>query len=209
MRKHCPCGVFGAPEWSILPAMQRPKSIPNLAVLAPGYGGGPEQQILQALAKRLAEAGFVSQAVAFSTQGRRPSKGYASEIVDLKKVRESLLAGSSGKVALVGRSFGGRMCTFLAAKETPEALAVLGYPVAPPGRPRPDDEAALLSLKCPTLIVQGSRDELGPVEVLERLAARNPLIRLHVVPGAGHGFGKQEPAAIAAVVAWLQETMAA
>ena len=178
-------------------------------VLAPGYGGGPDQRILQSLAKRLETAGVTSEAVAFSTQGRRPSRGYLSEVDDLRKVRDSLLARSPGKVALVGRSFGGRMCTFLAAQEPPDALAVLGYPIAPPGRPRPEDEAALLSLTCPTLIVQGSRDELGPLDVLERTAQQNPRIQVRVVPGAGHSFGKQEPGAIEAVALWLQEVLGA
>ncbi|MBF8299133.1 MAG: dienelactone hydrolase [Dehalococcoidia bacterium] len=190
----------------------------NVAVLAPGYGGGPDQRILKAMAVRLSALGILSQGVAFSTQGRRPSRGYLSEMGDVRGVRDALLAQAGGinlsygaaseiRLGLVGRSFGGRICTFLAAEEPPDALAVLGYPIAPPGRPRPGDEAALLSLRCPTLIVQGDRDELGPMEALTGIAAQNPHIKVHSIPGVGHSFGKQEKAAIEAVALWLGEVL--
>ena len=95
------------------------------------------------------------------------------------------------------------MCTFVAAKEPPDALAVLGYPIAPPNRARPEDEAALLALRCPTLIVQGDHDELGPLEVLECIAAQNPNITLAVITGAKHSYGRREGEAVEATAQWL------
>jgi len=80
---------------------------------------------------------------------------------------------------------------------------ILGPPIAPPGRPRPADEAALLGIACPTLIVQGDRDELGPLAVLERIAGQNPRIDLVVLRGTGHEFGKAEVEAIDAAARWL------
>ena len=57
---------------------------------------------------------------------------------------------ATDRVVLIGRSFGGRMCTRVAAVEPPAALVLLGHPIAPRNRPRPDDEAALQLRACPT-----------------------------------------------------------
>ena len=84
------------------------------------------------------------------------------------------------------------MCAFLAAVEPPDALAILGHPISPPDRPRPADEDALQGMRCPTLVVQGQHDELGPLAVLQRIALVNPLIDLAVIEGAGHDFGAKE-----------------
>lgn len=177
------------------------------AVLAPGYGGGPEQRILRLIEEQLALDGFACALIAFGTQGRRPSKGYEAELADLRRAHDGIRARHPGPLALVGRSFGGHICTFLAAKEPPGALAILGYPIAPMERPRPGDEAALLALTCPTRIVQGDRDGVGPLNVIERIAAANPRITPAVIPGAGHGYGKQEGAAIEAWATWLNKIL--
>jgi predicted alpha/beta-hydrolase family hydrolase len=111
-------------------------------------------------------------------------------------------------LALVGRSFGGRVCTRLAAVEPPAALVVLGHPISPRGRPRPDDEAALAAVRCPTLIVQGEHDALGPLDVLQRIAAANPAIELYVLKGVGHQFGLRTAEGLEYAAAWLVKTLA-
>jgi predicted alpha/beta-hydrolase family hydrolase len=177
------------------------------AVLAPGYGGTADQPILRKLGAALDRFGIASRAVTFRTRGTRPSKDYASEIADLRAARDALRAAGFERIALVGRSFGGRISAFLAEREPPDALAILGYPIAPPKRPRPRDEAALAATTCPTLIVQGEKDELGPFAVLERIAANNPRIDLVRIAGAEHDFGANEPEAVAAAARWLDSVL--
>lgn len=176
------------------------------AVLAPGYGGTAEQPILRALARRLTEFDISSRAITFRTRGNRPSREYATELEDLRAARDALRAEHE-KIALVGRSFGGRMCAFLATLEPPDALAILGHPISPPERPRPADEDALQGMRCPTLVVQGQHDELGPLAVLQRIALVNPLIDLAVIEGAGHDFGPRESLAVDQVARWLDATL--
>lgn len=171
------------------------------AVLAPGYGGTAEQPLLRKLATRLETDGIATARITFST--KRPSRGYVAEKQELRAARDELIARAGPPVALVGRSFGGRMCAFLAAEEPPDALVILGHPISPPDRPRPADEAALLGIGCPTLVVQGDRDELGPLAVLERIAGQNPRIDLVVLRGAGHEYGNHEAEAIDAAARWL------
>ncbi len=175
----------------------------NGAVLVPGYGGDEDQPILRALVIALGEVGMLAHPMAFSTRKRRPSKDYAAEISELRARRETLRDLGAERIALVGRSFGGRICAFLADQEPPDALAILGHPIGPPGRPRPRDEAVLEAVRCPTLVVQGERDELGPLAILERIAGRNPRIDLVRIAGAGHDFGSKEQEAVSAVARWL------
>ncbi|TMC25513.1 MAG: hypothetical protein E6J27_14925 [Chloroflexi bacterium] len=176
------------------------------AVLAPGYGGSATQPILRSLTKALAAYNIDALPITFRTSGRRPSRDYADELADLRTARDELRR-SHHLVALVGRSFGGRMCAFLAEQEPPDALAIVGHPIAPPGRPRPRDESALAATRCRTLVVQGSEDELGPVAVLERIAGQSPLIDLIVIAGAGHELGSHEREAVEHVARWLDAAL--
>jgi predicted alpha/beta-hydrolase family hydrolase len=149
----------------------------------------------------------VTARITFST--KRPSRGYETEKQELRAARDELVAEAGAPVALIGRSFGGRMCAFLAAGEPPDALVILGHPISPPGRPRPADEAALLGIRCPTLVVQGDRDELGPLAILERIAGQNPRIDLVVLRGAAHEYGAHEAEAIEAAARWLTSLLRA
>lgn len=177
------------------------------ALLAPGYGGGADQPILRAIARALAAVGIAASPMTFSARGKRPSRGYRSELDDLRAGRDALRLQYGGPLALVGRSFGGRMCALLAAAEPPDALAIVGHPIAPPGKPRPADEAALAAVACPTLVVQGEWDELGPPAVLQRIAGANARIDLVVIAGAGHDFGPREDEAARAVARWLDAVL--
>ena len=177
------------------------------AVLAPGYGGTAEQPILRKLGAALEGFGITSKAITFRMRGSRPSKDYVSEIEDLRAARDALRGAGCERVALVGRSFGGRICAFLAEQEPPDALVILGHPIAPPKGPRPRDEAALAATTCPTLVVQGDKDELGPFAVLERIAAKNPRVDLVRIAGAGHDFGASEREAVVAAARWLDSVL--
>jgi predicted alpha/beta-hydrolase family hydrolase len=172
------------------------------AVLAPGYGGSADQTILVALAQRLEAVGIVARRMGFSRP--RPVEDFAPELHELRQARDELHSQGLQKLALIGRSFGGRMCTRLAALEPPDALVVLGHPISPPNRPRPDDEAALAQVRCPTLIVQGEHDRLGPLEVLRRIALSNPNVEIVVLQGVGHQFGKRQNEGLQQATAWLE-----
>jgi uncharacterized protein len=167
------------------------------AVLAPGASGSADQSIIVAMAKRLDALGFQTRRISFS----RPPRGdLASHVEDVRQARDAL---KTDKIALVGRSFGGRVCARLAAIEPPDALVVLGHPISPPNRPRPDDEAALQAVRCPTLIVQGERDVLGPLNVLKRIARVNRAIEIYVLAGVGHQFGALQNDGLDHAAEWL------
>jgi uncharacterized protein len=177
------------------------------AVLAPGYGGSAEQPILRAMAAQLTSVGVMPRTMGFSRS--KPSGDFTPELDDLRRVRDDLARTGATQIALVGRSFGGRMCTRLAAIEPPAALVVLGHPISPPNRPRLDDEAALAAVTCPTLIIQGERDRLGPLSVLQKIAAQNSHIEIVVLPDVGHQFGARQAEGVRRAAEWLVTTLEA
>ncbi|MBK7865186.1 MAG: dienelactone hydrolase family protein [Archangiaceae bacterium] len=163
-------------------------------VLVPGFNGTAAQPLLVRLARLLEQQGLSAKRVTLPRG--RPSPGLALEARALQ---------AHGGDAYVGRSFGGRVCLRV-PREVPRVL--LGFPVRPVGRPRPDDEAALLGVRAPTLILQGAQDELGPLEVLEPLVAQNPQLTLEVIDGAGHGFGRHERRVLERAAEWLVKALA-
>lgn len=166
-------------------------------VLLPGFGGAADQPVLVKLGQRL-------EALGFSCRRRAPKRGKLTPALELETTwLQAVLAEAPGPHVLVGRSFGGRVCARLAKRELVQACVLLGFPVRPPGKRRPLDEAALLEVTVPTLIVQGDEDELGPLKVLEKLVKQNRLLTLHVLGGAGHSFGRHEAAALDHAAAWL------
>jgi predicted alpha/beta-hydrolase family hydrolase len=154
------------------------------------------------MAGLLEAVGITAHRIGFSRP--RPGGDFATELDDLRRARDVLLQQGVERLALVGRSFGARMCARLAAIEPPHALVLLGHPISPPNRPRPDDEAALEAVRCPTLIVQGDRDRLGPLAVLQRIASTNPNLEIVVLEGVGHQFGPRQAEGLNAAASWLQ-----
>jgi hypothetical protein len=167
-------------------------------VLLPGYGGTAAQPVLVSLAQRLTRLGYSCHRHAVPRGRLTPDLAAQTEWL------EGILDGLEGPAVLVGRSFGGRVCARVAARRPVEALVLLGFPLRPPGRLRPLDEAALAGVRCPTLVVQGDRDELGPLAVVRRVARLNPLVSVHVIEGAGHAFGRHTQGALDAAVGFIE-----
>lgn len=168
-------------------------------LLLPGFGGAASQPVLVKLERRLVALGFECRRLA-PPRGR-PTPGLEREVAWLR----AHLDAAPGPVAVVGRSFGGRLGVRVADRLA--ALVLLGFPARPPGKRRPLDEQALVAAPCPTLVVQGTKDPLGPMRVIQALAAKNPRVEVLPVRGAAHGFGRHEPAALDAAAAWLDRTL--
>jgi predicted alpha/beta-hydrolase family hydrolase len=151
-------------------------------VLLPGFGGAADQPILLQLERRLAGPTFACRRLA-------PPRGKLEPSLSAQTAwLEERLAEAAGPHVAIGRSFGGRLCVRVAARVELRACVLLGFPVRPPGKQRPLDEAALAALRCPTLIIQGSQDELGPLKVLRPILKANPRLELHVLEGGAHAW---------------------
>ena len=91
-----------------------------------------------------------------------------------------------------GKSFGGRM-TSQAQAVTPLAsvrgLAFLGFPLHPAGKPSRDRAKHLADIRIPMLFLQGTRDALAELNLLEPVViGLGPLATLHLLKEADHSF---------------------
>lgn len=87
---------------------------------------------------------------------------------------------------------GGRM-TSSAAAEAPlsgvQGLIFLGFPLHAPGKPGDKRAAHLEDVGVPMLFLQGTRDSLARLDLIERVCQRlGDRATLHIVEGGDHSF---------------------
>jgi len=164
-------------------------------VLAHGAGAGMTHPFMAAAARGLAERGIATLRFQF------PAMERGSKRVDTPKAAHAAVRGAVAEaarqlpgVALFagGKSFGGRM-TSQAQGEAPlpgvRGLAFLGFPLHPAGRPAAERGAHLASVRIPMLFLQGSRDDLASLALLEPVVeSLAPRATLAVFADADHSF---------------------
>jgi predicted alpha/beta-hydrolase family hydrolase len=91
-----------------------------------------------------------------------------------------------------GRSFGGRMTSQAQAEEPlpgVRGLAFIGFPLHPAGRPGIERAAHLSEIGIPMLFLQGTRDELATLDLLNPVVhGLGPNATLELVDDADHSF---------------------
>ena len=145
---------------------------------------------MQRWKERLSTIGDV---VAFDYSYMREGRRRPDPLRELVAAHRLALADARQKIAapiiLIGKSMGGRIGCHVALEEKVDALVCLGYPLCGTGdRTRLRDEV-LRALRTPVLFVQGTRDSLCPLDLLERVRAemKAPSV-LHVVVGGDHSL---------------------
>ena len=92
-------------------------------------------------------------------------------------------------VFLIGKSMGGRIGCHLALEEKVQGLVCLGYPLCAMGDRSKMRDEVLRSLGTPILFVQGTRDALCPLDLLEEVRARMTApSTLHIVEDGDHSL---------------------
>ena len=181
--------------------------------LAPGAGGSAESPAFVELASSLEASGVPVQRMDFPYRlaGRqRPDPPAVLEA----SVRERAcsfarhLGTETSTLVLGGRSMGGRICSQVVAEGLPAAgLALVSYPLHPPGRPERLRVAHFPQLRVPCLFVSGTKDAFATRDELETATAAIPGPVSHVwLEGADHGLRKHGAAAAAAILQWLAST---
>ena len=172
-----------------------PPGASSCLVLGHGAGAGMTHPFMAAVAQGLAERGLATLRYQF------PFMEHGSKRPDLPKVAHATVRAAVAEarrccpdLPLVagGKSFGGRMTSQAqAAVAMPgvAGLAFLGFPLHPAGKPSIERAAHLDAVEVPMLFLQGTRDELADLALLqpvvERLGAR---ATLHRVDDADHAF---------------------
>lgn len=102
---------------------------------------------------------------------------------------EALAARHAGPVFLVGKSMGGRVGCHLALEARVAGLVCLGYPLCGAGDRAKLRDQVLIALTTPVLFVQGTRDPLCPLDLLEDVRGKmSAPSSLHVVDGGDHSL---------------------
>lgn len=92
-------------------------------------------------------------------------------------------------VFLIGKSMGGRIGCHVALEEPVAGVICLGYPLCGGGDPAKLRDKVLRALRTPILFVQGTRDPLCPLELLQNIIGELQAEHfLHVVDGGDHSL---------------------
>jgi len=165
----------------------------TVVVLGHGAGGNRRTPMLLALAEALAGSGRAALLYNFpyaERRTRRPDPPRALEAAARAAARLALEKTGALRVVHGGRSLGGRIASQVVAAGEPAAgLALLAYPLHPPGRPEQLRDAHLSRITVPMLFVQGTRDAFAREDLLARtVSGLGPRAELARVAEADHSF---------------------
>jgi uncharacterized protein len=144
-------------------------------VMAHGAGAGMAHPFMAAIANELAERGIATLRYQFPYMERGSKRPDTPKLAQAT-VRAAVAETSRllPRLALVagGKSFGGRMTSQAqAAAPLPgvRGLVFLGFPLHPAGKPSDERGKHLLEVRIPMLFLQGTRDELAQLQLLQAL----------------------------------------
>jgi predicted alpha/beta-hydrolase family hydrolase len=134
-------------------------------ILAHGAGAAMDTPFMETIAIGVAAAGIAVVRFEFPYMARRRLDGTRRppdrQPVLLDAWRRVFASIASQRVAIGGKSMGGRMASLIADDVGAAALVCLGYPFHPPGKPERLRTEHLQTLATPALILQGERDPFG------------------------------------------------
>jgi uncharacterized protein len=173
----------------------RPARARACFVLAHGAGAGMTHAFMEKVASGLGDRGIATLRYQFpymEKASRRPDPPAIAHAAVRAAVAEAGRRCEGLKLIAGGKSFGGRMTSQAQALEPlpgVQGLAFLGFPLHPAGKPSADRAEHLSDVRVPMLFVQGTRDNLADVTLLEPVVARlGNLAALHLVAQADHSF---------------------
>ena len=176
-------------------AYQGPKRGADRAVLlAHGAGADMHAAALTTVADALAAAKIPSLRFNFpyKAAGRRsPDRPPVLEAA-VRDAAQELAARAKvpvDRIVLGGRSMGGRIGSLVAAQDGALGVALLGYPLHPPGKPGQLRVEHFPKLTMPVLFVSGTRDAFGtPDELTQHAKSITGRVTFSWIDTGDHGF---------------------
>ena len=180
---------------SVSALLDRPAGARACFVFAHGAGAGMTHPFMQAVAVGLGERGVATLRFQFPYMekgSRRPDPPAIAQAAVRAAVVEAGRCCPGLPLIAGGKSFGGRMTSqaqAMAPLDGVSGLAFLGFPLHPAGKPSSDRAKHLSDIKIPMLFVQGTRDSLAELKLLEPVVKKlGPSATLHLVEAADHSF---------------------
>jgi predicted alpha/beta-hydrolase family hydrolase len=161
-----------------------------LFLFAPGAGAPSSHPWMQRWKNRLAEVGRVA---VFDYPYMREERKRPDPLPQLIAAHRQALRDAKPipgeATVLIGKSMGGRIGCHVSLEEEVDALVCLGYPLCAMGDRAKLRDQILRALPTPILFVQGTRDSLCPLDLLEKVRTEMSVMNeLHVVEGADHSL---------------------
>jgi len=164
-------------------------------VLAHGAGAGMAHPFMTAIANGLADRGVATLRYQFPYMERGSKRTDAPALAQATvRAAAAEAARLLPELALVagGKSFGGRMTSQAqAASPLPgvRGLVFLGFPLHPAGKASDERAKHLHDVQLPMLFLQGTRDNLADVKLMQRLTNHiGPRATLQFFEDADHSF---------------------
>src|SRR6266550_4643593 len=159
-------------------------------LFAPGAGAPSTHPWMQKWKQNLEGIGEI---ILFDYDYMREGRRRPDPLPQLIAAHRSALAEarkkSSGPIFLIGKSMGGRIGCHVALEEKVDGLVCLGYPLCGGGDRTKLRDKVLRELQTPILFVQGTRDPLCPLELLDEVRSQmNAPNFLHLVEDGDHSL---------------------
>jgi hypothetical protein len=173
----------------------RPDNARACFVFAHGAGAGMSHRSMETVATGLCDRGIATLRYQFPYMekgSRRPDAPAVAHAAVRAAVKEAARCCPGLPLIAGGRSFGGRMTSqaqALAPLPGVRGLAFLAFPLHPAGKPSVARAEHLSDIEVPMLFLQGTRDALAELTLLEPVVRDlGALASLHVVREADHSF---------------------
>jgi uncharacterized protein len=177
-----------------------PETKKAILTLAHGAGAGMNHFFMVSLAQELARLGIATLRYNFVYVEQR------KKMPDLPAIAHKAVGAAIDKthelfpdvpLFVSGKSFGGRMSSQYLTKSTPDwikGIIFFGFPLHPAGKPLVERAEHLKTLTLPMLFLQGTKDELAELSLIEKVTSKLPSATLHTLEGTDHAFkfGKQD-----------------
>jgi predicted alpha/beta-hydrolase family hydrolase len=180
---------------SVSALLLRPDGARACFVFAHGAGAGMSHPFMESVAAGLGDRGIATLRYQFPYMeigGKRPDAPAVAHAAVRAAVAEAARCCAGLPLVAGGKSFGGRMTSqaqAIAPLAGVRGLAFLGFPLHPPDKPSIARAAHLSELKIPMLFLQGTRDTLAELKLLEpAVKSLGTLASLHLVQEADHSF---------------------
>ena len=163
----------------------------RLILFAPGAGAPSSHPWMQNWKQRLSEIGVVET---FDYDYMRAGRKRPDPLPQLVAAHRKALQAARAKYQpdstfLIGKSMGGRIGCHVSLEDRVDGLVCLGYPLCAMGDRTKLRDEVLRALTTPILFVQGTRDSLCPLDLLERIRAQMKAPNfLHAVEGGDHSL---------------------
>ena len=184
-----------ADKTTVSALLLRPEPARACYVLAHGAGAGMTHKSMEAVAAGLAERGIATLRYQFPYMekgSKRPDPPPVAHATVRAAVAEAARRCAGLPLIAGGRSFGGRMTSqaqAIAPLPGVQGLGFLGFPLHPAGKPSTDRAKHLAEIRVPMLFLQGTRDALAELQLLEPVVkGLGPTAKLHLVKEADHSF---------------------